>query len=136
MSPGKDSEKDVSDLADAESDDGAGAGVPARVEAKEEKLMLHLNLAMCHLRLDEHATAARHCDDALNIDADNVKGLYRRGMALINMRETERARADLKRAQELDPNNAGVKKELRRLAAYDKLQREKERQMAAKMFSS
>ena len=74
------------------------------------------------------------CDHALEIDSANVKGLYRRGCAFIKLNNLDRAAADLKQAQELDPTNAGVKKELRALALQQKAAKEKEREMAARMF--
>ena len=100
----------------------------------EERLMLYLNLAMCNLKLGENDSAVEDCDHALKIDSANVKGLYRRGCAFLKLNNLDRAAADLKQAQELDPMNAGVKKELRTLALHQKAAKEKEREMAARMF--
>ena len=100
----------------------------------EERLTLYLNLAMCNLKLGENDNAVEDCDHALKIDSANVKGLYRRGCAFLKLNNLDRAAADLKQAQELDPMNAGVKKELRTLALHQKAAKEKEREMAARMF--
>ena len=100
----------------------------------EERLMLYLNLAMCNLKLGDDSRAVEDCNHALEIDSSNVKGLYRRGCAYLKLHNLDHAAADLKRAQELDPTNAGVKKELRALALQQKAVKDKEREMAARMF--
>jgi peptidyl-prolyl isomerase D len=111
---------------------GADSGDDA--VSDEERLMLHLNLAMCNLKLGDNDSAVEDCDHALEIDSGNVKGLFRRGCAYLKLNNLEAAAADLRKAQELDPTNAGVKKELRALALQQKAAKEKEREMAARMF--
>lgn len=74
-------------------------------QAKEVELAGHLNLAMCYIKLADFVQARTHCDKALEIDANNVKGLFRRGQALVKMNEPELARQDFQRVQQLDPQN-------------------------------
>jgi len=42
----------------------------------------HLNLAMCYLKLSENVDARRSCDEALSLDPNSEKGLFRRGMVI------------------------------------------------------
>jgi len=56
-------------------------------------LSLKLNLALCHLKLSDPAGAIAECDKALEIDAKNEKGLYRKGQALMLKSEFEEAKA-------------------------------------------
>jgi len=58
----------------------------AAEEAERRRSLLlaaHLNLAMCHLKLSENVDACRCCDDALSLDPQSEKGLFRRGMVLL-----------------------------------------------------
>ena len=47
------------------------------------KLYVNLltNAALCHLNLKQYLEAINVCNMALDVDADNLKGLYRRGLA-------------------------------------------------------
>lgn len=50
-------------------------------ETKRHALMLaaHLNLAMCHLKLNDSFSGKTECDKALEMDEKNEKALFRRG---------------------------------------------------------
>lgn len=39
----------------------------------------YLNMAMCHLKDEIYHEVATNCDKALELDENNVKGLFRRG---------------------------------------------------------
>jgi len=40
----------------------------------------HLNLAICYLRLGRHRQARDSCECGLQLEPNNVKALYRRGL--------------------------------------------------------
>ena len=48
-------------------------------------LAAHLNLAMCHLKLNEDLDALNSCDEALKLDPKNEKGLFRRATVLYTL---------------------------------------------------
>ena len=56
-----------------------------RTEVNALKLSLHLNIAMCWLKITDAENhleqAIRSCDEALSLDADSVKALFRRATA-------------------------------------------------------
>lgn len=64
------------------------SAVEGEEASRRESLLLaaHLNLAMCHLKLQDYLQSEKECDSALEMDARNEKGLFRRGMvSLIHM---------------------------------------------------
>jgi peptidylprolyl isomerase len=68
-----------------------------------------LNSAMCALKLGELRAAERHASRVLAHDACCVKALYRRGLARTGLHEFGAAKADLRRASELDPKSREVR---------------------------
>lgn len=79
---------------------------------KDLKLKCLLNLAACQLQNCSYDYAVENCAQALEIDPKNVKALYRRGTALIQLQEYERAKCDLEQAKNLDPKNPAVDRQL------------------------
>jgi tetratricopeptide (TPR) repeat protein len=102
------------------------------------KLSLHLNIAMCWLKITDATNnleqAIRSCDDALAIDADSVKALFRRATAREQKGLYDEAKEDLKRAGELAPDDKAVVKLLTRVDAQIARQKAKEKKMYGKMF--
>lgn len=97
-------------------------GCEAYISLHQRKLPFLLNAAQCELQTKDFEAAASHCGMALEIDAENVKAIYRQGVALIGCWQPKRARAVLSRAKELDASLAkAVDRELERLT---RLQRE------------
>jgi tetratricopeptide (TPR) repeat protein len=74
------------------------------------------------------------CTKALEIDDKSVKAYFRRGCAWLAMNEADKAEADLKKAEELDPNDAAIKKELKGVAALRAKNKKAESNFAKKMF--
>jgi len=118
---------------------GAGKGDRTNKPLDAERLALHLNASLAHLKRGNLATAVDHGTEALELDPQSVKALYRRGRARMQLSdqaehhaEKELARKDLERVLELEPSNAEVRthvQQLRKMArveqrAQDKSQRE------------
>lgn len=76
------------------------------------KLKCLLNLAACQLQNYSYDYAVENCTQALEIDPNNIKALYRRGTALIQLQEYEKAKCDLEQAKNLDPKNPAVDRQL------------------------
>lgn len=85
-------------------------------EEKEQsnalKIICFNNLAAAKVKTSKWHKVIQLASAALQIDANNVKALYRRAKGLNNIKEWDHARADIKKALELDPNNVDVKREL------------------------
>ncbi|XP_012223161.1 uncharacterized protein Bdbt [Linepithema humile] len=73
------------------------------------RFSLYNNMAMCHLSQKNYEHVVTLCTKILDKDKNNVKALYRRGVAYGNMKNNEKAVADLKVAHTLEPNNNVVK---------------------------
>lgn len=106
-------------------------------EAEKRKNLLlaaHLNLAMCYLKLKEDYQACQSCNDALQIDAKNEKGLFRRGTANLNLQNFDLALTDFNTVLEIDPQNKAAKNQIVVTNQKKKQLREREKQMYSTMF--
>jgi len=109
-----------------------------RKEVDAVKLSLNLNIAQCWLKITDAENhldqAIRACGDALDIDADSVKALFRRATAREAKGLYDEAKTDLKRAAELAPDDKAIPKLLTRVDAQIARQKAKEKKMYGKMF--
>ncbi|XP_066330976.1 70 kDa peptidyl-prolyl isomerase-like [Miscanthus floridulus] len=80
-------------------------------QSKQLKISCNLNNAACKLKLKDYKEAVKLCTKVLELDSQNVKALYRRVQAYIQLADLELAEADIKKALEIDPNNRDVKLE-------------------------
>nr|CAB3267509.1 protein unc-45 homolog B-like [Phallusia mammillata] len=92
-----------------------------------EKLLIacHSNLAACQLKLGLYDHVVENCSDALALDCNHLKALYRRASAFLALHDSERAQADVDQGLQIDPSNKmfiSLKKELIKThSAEDKL---------------
>lgn len=77
----------------------------------------------------------RNCDEALKLDAENAKVLYRRAAAYEGKKMFEEAKADLETAVKLAPEDKAISALSARVAAQIKRQLDKEKAMWSKAFS-
>lgn len=82
---------------------------------KDLQAQLHSNLAACKARFGRWREVIALCTVALTHDANHAKSLFRRGRAYLSTGKYEEARADLRRAAEVEPNDKEIKSELKRL---------------------
>lgn len=74
------------------------------------------------------------CVKALELDPNNEKALFRRGEALVVMKEFDRARADFQRVTQLYPANKAAKSQIVLCQKHIKAQHEKDKRLYANMF--
>lgn len=83
----------------------------------EFRVPAHLNYAACCLKLNEYQECVNQCNEALERQPNNMKGLFRRGVALARRGlDLDGAQNDLERVMELDPENTDAVKEMKLLA--------------------
>lgn len=104
------------------------------VERKAVLLATHLNIAMCYLKLEEHLEARDHCNKALEIDSQNVKGLFRRGQAFLGVGEPEQGKLDFEAVLKIEPNNKAASNHILLCNKKIKEQRKNEKKIYANMF--
>lgn len=97
-------------------------------------LSLNLNLALAYLKLENSDQALRVCNDALKIDENNAKALYRRASVYYERKNWDSANKDVKKAITVAPDDKAIKKLGDRIDAQIKRQKLKEKKMAQKMF--
>jgi len=71
--------------------------------------VLELNKAACFLKLRCWIQAQEVCNAVIAGDKENIKALYRRGVATLNLMHTESAMKDFKTILEIDPKNTYAK---------------------------
>ncbi|XAR48782.1 Peptidylprolyl isomerase [Bertholletia excelsa] len=104
-------------------------------QAKLLKLTSYLNNAACKLKLKDYKQVEKLCTKVLEIDSRNVKALYRRAQAYIQLVDLDLAELDIKKALEIDPDNRDVKSEYRMLKEKVKEYKKKEAQFYGNMFA-
>ena len=106
------------------------------------KLLCYLNLAACYIKMKNSKVSIEACDEALNLDGNNIKALFRKAKAMIlpsNSGECyiiyniyigsthyQKAIILLEKAESLERNNLSIEKELGRYRAEMKIVRMKE----------
>eukprot|EP00927_Polykrikos_kofoidii_P049334 TRINITY_DN43401_c0_g1_i1.p1 TRINITY_DN43401_c0_g1~~TRINITY_DN43401_c0_g1_i1.p1 ORF type:complete len:362 (-),score=75.06 TRINITY_DN43401_c0_g1_i1:121-1206(-) len=110
--------------------DGDEAGARARACF----IAVSSNAAMCKLKLGELDVCIRMCDGVLALDPNNVKALYRKGLALRSQEADDDAEIVLKEAARLEPGDKAVQKELTDIARRRREDKDKAKRLAQKMF--
>lgn len=75
-----------------------------------EEVIILGNIAATKLQQKEYKSVIEVCGKILEFDANNVKALLRRGIALYHRRDFDAAKVDLDNVAKIDPNNKELKK--------------------------
>lgn len=70
------------------------------------RIVLYNNMAECHLNRKNYEHAISLCCKVLERDENNVKALYRRGVAYGNLKNVEKALEDFKKVLSIEPKNS------------------------------
>ncbi|KAL0417989.1 UNVERIFIED_CONTAM: Peptidyl-prolyl cis-trans isomerase FKBP62 [Sesamum radiatum] len=104
-------------------------------QSKALKVTCNLNDAACKLKLKDYKQAEKLCTKVLELESTNVKALYRRAQAYMNMTDLDLAEFDIKKALELDPDNREVKLGYKALKEKVKEYNKKDAQFYGNMFA-
>ncbi|XP_061585028.1 protein unc-45 homolog B [Cololabis saira] len=86
---------------------------------KDKKVLavIYRNRSACHLKKENYANAASDASKAIDVDAADIKALYRRCQALEKLEKLDMAFKDAQRCATLEPKNKTFLDTLRRLGA-------------------
>jgi tetratricopeptide (TPR) repeat protein len=95
--------------------DGAVADWKAAIEANDGDTAFSAtccsNISMAYAKKSDWQNVYKFASDAIDCDANHVKSLFRRGVALRNLGRIDEAKSDLQRALQLE-DSPDVRKEL------------------------
>lgn len=109
---------------------------PAGKEAHSSQLLVScwLNEAQCYLLMKEWEGADTACSNVLVDEPQNVKALFRRGKARIELGDFGGAKTDLREANKLDPKNKEVRELFVAAGDREKASKAAEKGIYNKMF--
>ncbi|CAH9124329.1 unnamed protein product [Cuscuta epithymum] len=101
---------------------------------RKMKSQIFANSSACKLKLGDIRGALLDADFAMREGENNAKALFRQGQAHLALNDIDSAVESFKKALELEPNDAGIKKEL--AVAKKKIadRREQEKRAYSKLF--
>ncbi len=122
---------------DEQAKEGGRGGERAALDAL--RFSLNSNSALMNIKLEAWEDAERSASAALEVagvaDADRAKALYRRGLALVRLRDEDGAVAALEEARRLAPADAAVLRELDAVRRQAAARAAKEKAAYKKFFS-
>ncbi|CAG5033782.1 unnamed protein product [Parnassius apollo] len=127
--------KKVISLLESVPDDPSATEV-IKTQAKELILSANLNLSLVYLKITppHYYEAREHATNALKYDPSNVKGLFRRGQALLGLGDAEQALQDFRKVADAEPQNKAAANQIIVCQATIQKQKQKEKQLYANMF--
>ena len=107
----------------------------ANVAAQPLLANLHGNCSMVHTKNSAWSDVIASASEALKLEENNVKSLFRRGVAYKSVGAWDDAKADLSRVLMLDEGNAAASKEVAEVIRKLKEHKQKEKSTFSSMFS-
>ncbi|CAL9177526.1 unnamed protein product [Musa hybrid cultivar] len=104
-------------------------------QSKALKAICSLNNAACKLKFKDYKEAEKLCTKVLETESRNVKALYRRAQAYIQLADFDLAELDIKKALEIDPDNRDVKLEYKTLKEKMKEYNKKDAKFYSNIFA-
>ncbi|XP_069557865.1 peptidyl-prolyl cis-trans isomerase D isoform X1 [Brachyistius frenatus] len=107
----------------------------AQQKLEPTALSCFLNTAACKLKLQLWQDAVDSCNEALELNQANTKALFRRAQAWQGLKEYSKAMTDLKKAQEIAPEDKAIGNDVKRVHLKMQEEKEREKKIYAKMFA-
>lgn len=95
--------------------EGAKRYYTEAIAVKDDDAVAYSNRAACYINLMDYYHVLIDCNRAIELDPQMSKAYYRRAVALRELSCLNFALADFKKVLSLDPDNKGVKEEIKKL---------------------
>lgn len=105
-----------------------------RKEIDEIKLSLYLNLSLCYIKINAIDKAYENTKEALKLDPDNIKAMYRQAMCLEKKNELNEAKKLLNKILKITPDDKATQQLMKTVEFKLSKQLKKEKNLAKKMF--
>eukprot|EP00178_Gracilaria_changii_P025680 TRINITY_DN79030_c0_g1_i1.p1 TRINITY_DN79030_c0_g1~~TRINITY_DN79030_c0_g1_i1.p1 ORF type:complete len:276 (+),score=47.42 TRINITY_DN79030_c0_g1_i1:108-830(+) len=103
-------------------------------ENKTLKVACFSNASFMSLQAGDNAQAISYGEQTLELDPKNAKALFRIGQASIKSGDWDKAKDNLKKAADLQPNDKAIQAELLKIKKHEANQRESEKKFFSNMF--
>lgn len=122
-----------------EDDDLTIENIEKSPQIVEMMVSLYLNIALCNIKLVNWKEAVMACDEALELDPENVKAMYRKSLALTlpagsDLDDFRSAIRILTKALGIDPQNSQVRSKLHEFKIFLKEQKSKSKETFHSFF--
>ncbi|KAG9440606.1 hypothetical protein H6P81_020771 [Aristolochia fimbriata] len=104
-------------------------------QAKSLRVSCWLNHAACSLKLSDFREVVKLCSKVLDIESHNIKALFRRAQAYVELYDLDLADFDVKKALDIDPNNREVILLLKTLKQHQAESNKRDAKLYSNMFS-
>jgi len=103
---------------------------------KQLRIFIYGNLSACYLKLSNFKEVIQNSSEALKLNPNNVKVLYRRSKAHSALKEFDESKLDLESGLKLEPNNEELKRELTMINQQLNFANKKQKQFCSRMFEA
>ncbi|XP_068656764.1 70 kDa peptidyl-prolyl isomerase-like isoform X2 [Aristolochia californica] len=110
-------------------------GDEVQKQAKSLRVSCWLNHAACSLKLNDFPEVVKLCSKVLDVESHNIKALFRRAQAFMELSDLNLTELDIKKALEVDPDNREVKSLLKMLKQRKVESNKKDAKLYSNMFS-
>ncbi|XP_065355698.1 FK506-binding protein 59 [Calliphora vicina] len=104
-------------------------------ECNKLRVAAYSNQALCYQKTNEQFEGKHACDEALKLEPNNIKALYRRGQCNLATNEYKDALVDFQKVLELEPSNKAAQNQIQICKHKIKEANDKEKKIYANMFA-
>jgi len=105
-------------------------------KVKDFASVLHINLSLCYFNQKNYKKSLEQANKALEINANNTKALYRKGLALVEQGDWDLGGEEYTKALKIEPDNKSVKLAEAKLQRILHKQEQKDKKLYGKLFST